>query len=94
MERWDTPREWKLREIRSIRLLKSANVLKCHNRAYTEQPGDILFLLSVGMDYKIQSTNRRVADILHLRHSNILVCVKILLQKSIPEYIHLDINMW
>lgn len=52
VERRDTPSEWELREIRSIRLLKSANVLKYHNCAYAEQLGDILSLLSLSLIIK------------------------------------------
>lgn len=73
VERRDTPSEWELREIRSIRLLKSANVLKYHNRAYAEQLGDILFLLFPSLIIKIQPTKPTVSSIFSIWDTRILL---------------------
>jgi len=80
MECLGAPSEWELREIKGIRLLKSANAFKCHKaEAYTGQPGDILFLLFVDSIIKFNVQVDSTFEIFDLRYSNFIVAwVKIL----------------
>lgn len=76
MERRGTPSEWELREIRGIRLLKSANAFKCHNRSLYGTAGRHIVPI-VPFDYKIRCTSRW-CQVFNFRHSNAFMRVKIL----------------